>query len=322
MKPDNWRTGLSFRLPMGDKISLELSRQSAQSRITVMEAWKVYEPITKRDNKSWFSDRARIKHLLKHLGNKQITALTLTDVERYRCQRLEESTVRKKRPSICSVNHEIKLLRRIINYVLRCSYIDKNPLTGLKLLKENNLRYRVITEEQLDRLVEVADDDLKPILVVAYDTGMRRGEILQLRWSQVDLRAGVVQLTETKTGYPRKIHLTDRAQIELASIPRSTSGYVFVNKRTNKPWFDIKKKWWRACRAADLEGTWFHDTRRSFVTNARRRGVPESVVMKMTGHRSREVFDRYNVISEEDLKGAIVQIQRGRTLENIPNIAA
>jgi hypothetical protein len=71
----------------------------------------------------------------------------------------------------------------------------------------------------------------------------------------------------------------------------------------------------RACNNAKLEGIWFHDLRRSFVTNARRRGVPESVVMKLSGHKTRSVFDRYNVVSEDDLKSAVRQIESGSAAE-------
>jgi len=65
----------------------------------------------------------------------------------------------------------------------------------------------------------------------------------------------------------------------------------------------------KACTAAELENVWFHDLRRSFVTNARKRGVSESVVMKMSGHRTRNVFDRYNIVSEEDLRDAVAKIE-------------
>jgi len=71
----------------------------------------------------------------------------------------------------------------------------------------------------------------------------------------------------------------------------------------------------RACIKAGLAGLWFHDLRRSFITNARRRGVPESVVMKMSGHKTRAVFDRYNIVNGEDLRAAVKKIEAGIALD-------
>ena len=89
------------------------------------------------------------------------------------------------------------------------------------------------------------------------------------------------------------------------------SDWVFTNPETEEAWKDIRKVFRRACKAVKLTGVWFHDLRRSFVTNARRRGVPESVVMRMSGHRSRAVFDRYNIVEEDDLREAVKRIGAG-----------
>jgi integrase len=101
----------------------------------------------------------------------------------------------------------------------------------------------------------------------------------------------------------------------LEALPRSLSGYVFVNPDTGTRWNQIQKVWDRARKGAGLSNLWFHDLRRSFVTNARRRGVPESVVMKMSGHRTREVFERYNIINDEDLREATRVIEEGQKRE-------
>ena len=82
--------------------------------------------------------------------------------------------------------------------------------------------------------------------------------------------------------------LTSRVREALEAQPRHIkSEWVFANPETEEAWKDVRKVFRRACKAAKLMGVWFHDLRRSFVTNARRRGVPESVVMKMSGHRTR-----------------------------------
>ncbi|TMB26052.1 MAG: site-specific integrase [Deltaproteobacteria bacterium] len=154
----------------------------------------------------------------------------------------------------------------------------------------------------------------KPIILVAYDTGMRLREILGLRSSQVNLKQGVIKLSaeDTKTEEPRTVFLTSRVLEALEAQPRHIkSDWVFTNPETEEAWKDIRKAFRRACKAAKLTGVWFHDLRRSFVTNARRRGVPESVVMRMSGHRTRAVFERYNIVEEDDLRDAVKRIEAG-----------
>ena len=106
--------------------------------------------------------------------------------------------------------------------------------------------------------------------------------------------------------------LTSPVREALEAQPRHIkSGWVFTNPKTEETWKDIRKAFRRACNAAKLSGVWFHDLRRSFVTNARGRGVPESVVMKMSGHPTRAVFDRYNIVEEDDLRDAVKRIEAG-----------
>jgi len=98
----------------------------------------------------------------------------------------------------------------------------------------------------------------------------------------VNLKLGVIELSaeDTKTEEPRTVFLTSRVREALEAQPRHIkSDWVFINPDTEEAWKDIRKVFRRACKAVKLTGVWFHDLRRSFVTNARRRGVPESVVM-------------------------------------------
>jgi len=139
--------------------------------------------------------------------------------------------------------------------------------------------------------------------------------VLDLRWDQVDLKQQVVRLAaeDTKTERARAVYLTSRLVAALRDLPRPlhAAGPVFVNPKTGEAWQDIRKMFRRACKAAELTGLWFHDLRRSFITNARRRGIQESVVMRMSGHRTRAVFERYNVVSEDDLKDAVRRLEAG-----------
>jgi len=142
---------------------------------------------------------------------------------------------------------------------------------------------------------------------------MRKSEVLNLRWSQLDQKAGAVRLEaeDTKTDEPRVVYLTERVLTTLSEQPRLLhADFVFVNPATGRPYADIQGAAERAREAAGLHGVWVHDLRRSFVTLARRSGLPESVVARFSGHRTAAVFKRYNIVEEQDLKAAVQVLNR------------
>ena len=194
-------------------------------------------------------------------------------------------------------------------------------MAGLPKKEENNTRRKLIPETDFAKLLDSADSDLRPILLVAYDTGLRKTSILRLKWEHVDLSGerGRIHLTEAEikehSGVPVVV-LTDRATTTLRGIPKSESGFVFVNPRTKKPWVDIRRMFKRALKGAGLhKSIWFHDQRRSFITNSRRRGVDETTVMSMSGHKTRSAFTRYNIADVSDQEAAVAKIEVGRTRE-------
>jgi len=283
-------------------------------RCSVAELWVAYEPAGRRDNASWESDRGRAQHLLRHLGALPGQRLTLREVDRYRDARLQETTRRGAAPTPATLDREVELLKRVLGYGVRAGLLEEHPLRGVQLLRKPNVRRTVVDEDAFERLFAAAEEALQPILLVAFDTGMRKAEILKLRWDQVDLGTGEIRLgpEDTKTQEGRLIVLTERVRQALRALPRGLArAHVFVNPGSGRRRIDVRKSFRRALKASGLQGLWFHDLRRSFVTRARKRRVPESVVMRMSGHRTRAVFDRYNVVDDEDLRAAV------RALENL-----
>jgi integrase len=287
-------------------------------KVTVRQLWEHWSPISRRDKDSWRSDIARAEHLLRHLGNRVASNLTQADIDEYRSHRLAETTRRGGPPSPATLDLELAQLKRMCSYAVECGRLQVNPVARVKLLRKPNVRQVTLDEPTFLKLVEAAEPSYRPVLLMAYDTGMREGEILNLRWSQLDLKDRAVRLgaEDTKTNKARTVYLTDRVIEPLQQLPRQLhSEYVFVSHRTGSRWSELRRAFDRARKAVGREDLWFHDLRRSFVTNARRRGVPESVVMRMSGHRTRNVFDRYNVVEDEDVRNAVKTIEAGTARE-------
>ena len=315
------------RIPTKEQAQLMLAKAKAEIfegkffdkrkevKMTVADLWADYQPKSKRENKSWRADVSYAKHLGRHLGDRIAARLTQADVDQYREQRFTEKTKRGGPPSMGQLDREVELLRRMLNYAVKCTVLAVNPLAGVALLDPRNLsnvRDVVVDEETFEKLLAAAGYPLDAVLAVAFDSGMRLREVLKLRWDQIDLQEATIRLQpkDTKEKGHRVIFLTRRSLDALRSTPRHLkSPFVFVNQQTGKPYNELRKSFAAACDKAGVpcgqkDGIVFHDLRRSFVTRARRAGVPESVVKRVSGHRTGEVFRRYNVVQTEDLRAA------------------
>lgn len=169
----------------------------------------------------------------------------------------------------------------------------------------------------------------RALLTLAYQFGWRKAELLGLRVSQVDLKARTIRLNPgtTKNLQGRVVKLTGEAVDELVNCLHGKASDDFVFSRTDgRKVSDIRSRWQVACHKLGLglyevkrvngkrtrryEGLVFHDLRRSAVRNLVRAGVPEVVAMRITGHKTRSVFDRYNIVSEADLADAAKRLER------------
>ena len=184
----------------------------------------------------------------------------------------------------------------------------------IKLFREDNARKEFFEHSEYLAMREALPAFLKPVLAFAYFTGSRRGEILSLKWEQVDLLSAVVRLEvgTTKNKQGRIIPLAP-ALLEILKMHRQKTLQEFplcavVFHRDGETIERFNKEWNAAAKAAgfvDGKGKptkLFHDNRRSAIRNLVRAGIPEDVSMKISGHRTRSIFSRYNVSTESDIR--------------------
>lgn len=163
--------------------------------------------------------------------------------------------------------------------------------------------------EKYIRLLAQCPEHLAPIAKLAYHTGMRRGEILNLKWERVDLKEGFIRLRpeDTKTTEGRLVPNSRELMEMFKAMPRSLPlTPVFTYK--GNPMAEMKRSFTTPSQRAGIEGFTYHDLRHTFNTNTYRAGVPIPTIMKITGHKSIAMFRRYTTISPEDLKEAIGKI--------------
>ncbi len=209
------------------------------------------------------------------------------------------------------------LLRRMFYLAKQEGKLQSIPY--FPMLKENPPRKGFLTYEQFQQLLAALAEQLHDIISLLYATGCRLGEATKIRWSQVDLDAGLIRLggEQTKTAQPRIVPLPDVLVNSLRQQSRQatpTARVFSVN--------DLRKAWIAACIKAGFgrleelpgggqryDGLIVHDMRRSAIRKMVRAGVSDVVSMKISGHKTRAVFDRYNITSEEDVRHAIGRVQ-------------
>jgi integrase len=183
---------------------------------------------------------------------------------------------------------------------------ERNPTRGVRPLKLNNVRDRVLSREEYDCLITLLPAYLQPAVSLAYYTGMRKGEILNLTWDQVDLREGFIHLEpeDTKTQEGRDIPLNGELMAMLQAMPRGLPG-VHVFSYNGQPIKGIKRSFKTACKNAGIENFTFHDLRHTAINNWRLAGHDYFRIMAASGHKTMSVFKRYNTVSREELKALV-----------------
>lgn len=257
------------------------------------------------NRKSFIWAKRRIeRHLMRFFGGFRVAQITTAHVRAYTVRRHEE------RASNGSINRELAALKRMFNLAAEMTPPKIARVPYIPMLKENNVRKGFFEHKEYLALRRELPKYLKPVLTFGYFTGAREGEIVRLKWSQVDLGTRTVHLEpgSTKNDQPRMIplagELLEALQMQKAVRDEQFPECEYVFWRAGKRIGNFQRAWKSACKRAKILGKLFHDLRRSAVRNMIRAGVPERVAMAISGHKTRSVFDRYNIVAERDLHDA------------------
>lgn len=259
--------------------------------------------------RSLSSVRLVLKTLIAHFGKRFIKTITPTDIEKFKAGRLNTTAQRSgEKLKIATVNRELELLRAVFAYARREGWLIRSPferLRGVISKADERRRDRVLGFDEEKRLLDACDGPrahLRPILICALDTAMRRGEIIKLRWRDVRIEGRTILVTamNSKTMKARTVGMTERLHVELTRLwemsPKDPGESVFGIADT------FKRAFASACRLASVEDFRFHDCRHTAITRWVRAGLPIAEIMRLSGHSTLQAFAIYANSTPETIR--------------------
>ncbi len=239
-------------------------------------------------------EKCRIDGLLRDsLAAVKITNVTSKDLADWRDQRAKEVAPATVNRDMTVLSHVFEIARKEWGIPIA------NPCRDVRRLRPDRPRDRRLVEDEEARLLAAIDTGrnpwLKPVVLFALETAMRQGEILGLRWADVDIEKPWAKILEAKNGEGRVVPLSTRAVGVLQSIKRGQSTVFPTSSEA------IKKSWQRACARAGIEDLRFHDLRHEATSRLFERGLNPMQVATITGHKTLQMLKRYTHLRAEDL---------------------
>lgn len=232
-----------------------------------------------------------IKQLVDEYGHYPLRRFDTRMAEQLQTERLQKGN----KPA--TINRLLATMKHMFTKAVDWNMVEEDTLKRIrraKLLEENNRRLRYLSREECQALVNACQDHLRPIVITALNTGMRKEEILSLTWDSVDLKHGFILLDKTKNGERREIPINGTLRETLSGLVRRINvPYVFHDPKTGQRYMNIKKSFSSACRRTGIRDFHPHDCRHTFASQLVMAGVDLTTVKELLGHKTLTMTLRY-----------------------------
>jgi len=297
-------TVLKAKLALQQWIPDETEEKKDYTFHDLVEKYKPYSESRHRSHSRQYS----IIKLDRVFGRYRLTDITTEIVEKFQSDLLKEGL------QAGGVNRQVSLLKSMFTKAYDWNMIPESHLKEVrkaKPLKGEKTRLRYLAVDECNRLIAECPDWLKTIVVFALNTGMRRGEILSLRWKDIDMKNGFILIsnTNTKTGQKREIPMTETVKRLLSGMARPLNEKETVFKTPLR----IRESFEKACKKAGIYDFRFHDLRHTFASQLVMSSVDIQTVSKLLGHTTLTMTLRYAHLSHSHLAQGI------RTLDKVFN---
>ena len=246
------------------------------------------------------------QHILPRFGDFKLSKVRTEDIDRWQSDRMGKA-------SPGTVRKEMMRLKHLLNCAVKWRYIKDSPAKGLQTVKMPPGRVRYLSPDERLKLLDKARPELRLYIEAALQTGARRGELCDLRWTDVDMRNRTVTFPKTKNGDRRTVPITDTLFRLLYNLPRPLDQNASVFPPMSPDAITIGFR--RLVSDLGLSNLKFHDLRHDVASTLTMAGVPQRTVMEILGHKDPRMTLRYQHLSPAHLMSAM------RALEKVPSSA-
>jgi len=264
-----------------------------------------FELHCKENNRSWKSDFSNIVVLKRRFSGLYLHEITSHVVEKFKAMRSKEVTQ-------ATVNRQLACLKSMFNKAIAWGkFSGTNPVYQVKLYKENNQRTRFLEKEEIKTLLSNSSDHLRPFVIISLNTGMRKGELFNLKWRDIDYRRGIISLYNTKNGEKREIPMNEAVKTALISIKKKPDSQYVVNKEFGRQYKKDMTSFFTALKKSGIKsgikngGVTWHTLRHTFASHLVMSGVDLNTVRELMGHKKLEMTLRYSHLSPSHKQGAV-----------------
>jgi integrase len=241
--------------------------------------------------KSIRTERDRVKRWMRQFATRPLGQITRAEIEAWRRERMS-----KCRPA--TINRDLSRLRHMLNLAVEWELLEESPMQGIKFLRENNARTRYLSLEECQRLIaSCIAPHIRALVGVALHSGMRLGEILNLRWYDLDFASGFILVRDSKNGESRHVPMDATLSALFRAYPhRLGTDLVFSSSRGGRI-VDVRTGFLNSCKRAELTDLHFHDLRHTFASQFVMAGGDLYILKEILGHKSLAMTTRYSHLS-------------------------
>lgn len=303
----NMSEALEYEAEVKNEVSLLHRKKKDESEIiTIKQMFDEYLSYSEINNKpqTYKDNKFKVSVMREFFGDKTIIA----DIKPADIERLKVLIVQEKKNSKSTFNRYFASLKKAFNLAIINHKLNLlSPCKLVKAFPEDNYKTRYLTEDEEQRLMKELPPYLKPIVICALTTGLRKSNILNLKWESIDFKMNFIEILKQENKGHKKIQipLSKKFKAELEKIGIKKSGYVFMSHRTGTHYNKIDNGFREALKRAGIENFRFHDLRHTAATRLVAKGVDIQTVKELLAHSSIVTTQRYNHPTPENMKKAI-----------------